>query len=143
MNGSSTSLVRKTDSSKYYPVEKSANEVSSLESTDTLQTSNLPGIVPYSLIFFPTLTGIIGATLSVPLAIIANLMSTPLNKKKLSYLSIITGGTIRRNIAKMTSTIRPMSFAFMSTQLNDARCCYQRSASTPNSGRVDQVVNIA
>ena len=143
MNGSSTSLARKTDSSKYYPVEKSANEVSNLESTDTLQTSDLPGIVPYSLNFFPTFTGIIGEHYQYPLAIIANLMSTPLNKKKLSYLSIITGSTIRRNIAKMTSTIRPMPFAFMSTQLNDARRCYQRSASTPNSGRVDQVVNIA
>ena len=41
LNASSTSLIRKISNSKHYPVEKPPNEISSLESTNMLQTYDL------------------------------------------------------------------------------------------------------
>ena len=38
LNVSSTSLIRKISNSKHYPAEKPPNKISSLESTDTLQS---------------------------------------------------------------------------------------------------------
>ena len=70
---------------------------------------------------FPMLTGTIyAASIMSTLQLLSNIMSIPPNKKirhknlKLFPTSIITRDNIRYNIAQMTSTIQPMSLAFMS-----------------------------
>ena len=80
-------------------------------------------ISPLQFKLFPRLLLLYRHHYEYSMQLLSNIMPTPLKKnlKLFFYFSIITGDTIRHNIAQMTSIIQSLFLAFISPQSNNSK----------------------